>query len=722
VSGAPPTGILEEVNVASPTTTGLVLDVRGLSVEAAYKGQTLRLVEDVSFSVGAGRTVGLVGESGSGKSVTAAAVGGLLAPGLRVAAGAVVFEGTDLVNQAEAELRRIRGARIGFVFQDPQNCLDPSFTVGDQLVEAITAHQPLNGAEARARAVELLDRVGIARAAARLDSYPHQFSGGMAQRVMLAIAISCRPRLLIADEPTTALDVTVQAQILELLLSLKAEFGLSLLLISHDLGVIAEMSDDLAVMYAGQIVETGPTPRLFRAPGHPYLSALTRVQPEAAPKGSRLATIPGSVPSAVGMPPGCRFHPRCAHAVPACSVELVALTHAPRPGSAPTSPASAAETRHQVRCLRWGEIELAGVSSNGSAHAEAGGGAAAVAVRVGSRSWAVPVDGGSPGSGAPVGAPLLEVRDLTKRFDGPRRLFRDRTTITAVDGVSFQLTAGETLGLVGETGAGKSTVGRLVLGLEKPSGGSVLFRGAELGVTSRRAAAVHRDIQVIFQNPYASLNPAMTVADLVAEPIDVHERRRVARRERITDLLAQVGLDPSYYRRYVYQLSGGQLQRVAIARALSVNPALIVCDEPVSSLDVSSQAQVINLLEELQESRHLSYLFIGHNLPMVAHMSDRLAIMYRGQVMELGDSEVVYHQPRHPYTRRLLGAMLSVDPGQRRLTAGRTVAAQVPDAEGGCPFVGQCPVAEARCHAEAPPDVTTGDGVVVRCHLVDEGS
>jgi peptide/nickel transport system ATP-binding protein len=683
--------------VAKPSEKPPLLRVSGLSIIAGVGPRAVTLVDDVSLQVAEGETLGVVGESGSGKTLTAMAVGGLLPAGLRIAGGTVHFAGRNLVLADQQELRSIRGSEIGFVFQDPQNSLDPVFSIGSQLTEAIRAHQPLSRAAARAHAVELLDRVGIANAAKRMSDFPYQFSGGMAQRVMMAIALCCKPKLLIADEPTTALDVTMQAQILDLLGSLRSELGLSVLLISHDLGVVAEMADHVAVMYGGQVVEHGRTTELFGRPRHPYLDALIAAQPEEGEGATRLATIPGRVPPAGRMPVGCRFHPRCGFAQEQCRSLDVPLTQV-------------ANSARSVRCVRADELTLGGV---GRPEPEE------------TRTPAVD-RGPERASPPPATETLLEVRNLTKVFLARRGLFgRGQYAVTAVDDVSFDIRAGETLGLVGETGAGKSTIGSLVLGLESPTGGTVSFRGQALRQVEKRPLSVHQDLQAIFQNPYASLNPSMTVVELVAEPIDVHGRLPDrARTEAVADLLDRVGLGSDYLRRYIYEMSGGQLQRIAIARALSVNPKLIVLDEPISSLDVSTQAQVVNLLEDLRDSHGLSYLFIGHNLAVVSHLSDRLAILYGGQIVETGASRTVYHQPRHPYTQALIGAMLSTDPTRRRTTAGATGLAQgtpqPPEpASDACVYAQRCPLAEDLCRHTPPPDVTCEDGTIVRCHFVE---
>ena len=450
--------------VAKPSEKPPLLKVSGLSIIAGLGPRAVTLVDDVSLHIAEGETLGVVGESGSGKTLTAMAVGGLLPAGLRIAGGTVQFAGRNLVRADQRELRSIRGSEIGFVFQDPQNSLDPVFSIGSQLTEAIRAHQPISRAAARTHAVELLDRVGIANAAKRMSDFPYQFSGGMAQRVMMAIALCCKPKLLIADEPTTALDVTMQAQILDLLDSLRSELGLSVLLISHDLGVVADMADHVAVMYGGQVVEHGVTTELFSRPRHPYLDALIAAQPEEGDGATRLATIPGRVPPADRMPVGCRFHPRCGFAQDQCRSLDVPLTQV-------------ANSARSVRCVRADELTLGGVDRPPPSEAPT----PAVARRPGPES---------PSSGTET---LLEVRNLTKVFLARRGLFgRGQHAIRAVNDVSFDIRSGETVGLVGETGAGKSTVGSLVLGLESPTGGTVSFRGQMLKNVEKRPLSVHK--------------------------------------------------------------------------------------------------------------------------------------------------------------------------------------------------------------------------------------
>jgi peptide/nickel transport system ATP-binding protein len=564
-----------------------LLSLSDLSVEvphAARGQQPVQLVDGVAFDLHAGRTLGLVGESGSGKTLTALAILNLLPRPVRRIRGQVQFDGRDLTSLPPRTLRSLLGRDIGVVFQDPQASLDPSFTVGAQLVETIRTHTDLTGRRARDLAVTLLERVGISEPAKRLRAYPHQLSGGMAQRVMIALAVCCGPRLLVADEPTTALDVTVQAQILALLRSLQEESGMASLLISHDLGVVAEMADDVAVMQGGRLVEQGAVASIFHRPHQAYTKTLLAAHP-AAPQPDQAS------------PPAER-------------------------------------------------------SSRSGSHESA------------------------------TGAILVEARGLGmdyERRDGtwPWR----RSTLTAVDDVDLVIHEGEAVGLVGESGAGKSTVGRLILGLELPTRGSVLVAGRDLarpvgrrrsergGPRGERAVRreLRRDIQVVFQNPHSSLDPMMTVGATVAEPFEVHTAHsRGEVRARVADLLEQVGLAPALAERYPDELSGGQRQRIAIARALALQPRLIVCDEATSALDVSTQAQVIDLLAELKASLGVAYLFISHDLSVVYRLCERVAVMRGGQIVEVGPTEQVYHEPADPDTQELLDAVLSVDPGLRR--------------------------------------------------------
>ena len=556
----------------------------------------------MSFEIRAGETLGLVGESGSGKSVTALSIMRLVQPPGRIAAGRILFDDRDLLALDERSMRAVRGAGIALIFQEPMTALNPVFTIGDQIAETLLVHGRATRRQARSHAIDLLRAVQIPDPESRISDYPHQLSGGMRQRVLIAIALACRPSLVVADEPTTALDVTIQAQILDLLREMKTLFNLSLLLITHDLGVVAETAERVAVMYAGRIVETGPVRAIFREPKHPYTRALLASMPGGAP-GARLRAIDGSVPRLGDLPPGCAFHPRCPDRFPSAP-----------PRRLRTTPSAGANQR-SVICM-----------------------------------------------------PLVEVSHLVKHFVRDAGLFRAGTRVPAVDDVSFSIDEGETFGLVGESGSGKTTTGRCMLRLIEPSSGVVRFRGENvLTFSSRRLRESRRDMQVVFQDPYSSLNPRMRAREIVEEPLIIHKLGgRDERRARVAELFQLVGLDPTHLDRYPHQFSGGQRQRIGLARALALNPSFVILDEPVSALDVSVQAQVVNLLMDLQEQLKLTYLFIAHDLRLVEHICGRLAVMYLGKIVEMGPTSSIFAAPRHAYTRALLSAIPVADPDAPR--------------------------------------------------------
>jgi peptide/nickel transport system ATP-binding protein len=666
---------------------GDLLSVTGLGVEFGSEEGWVPVVEDVSFSIGRGETLALVGESGCGKTVSSLAVMRLIPPSNgRISAGSIRFDGQDLLALGSDAMRQIRGNEISMIFQEPMTSLNPAFRVGAQIADAVRTHRHVSRDKARARAVEMLDRVGIPDAARRVEDYPHAFSGGMRQRAMIAMALACDPKLLIADEPTTALDVTVQAQILDLLRSLQDESGMAILFVTHDLGVVADICDRVAVMYAGQIVEEAPASRLFVRPRHPYAEGLLASLPQAATPGTRLTVIPGHVPRPGTFTEGCRFRLRCAHAVDACAVGEVTLVTVDGDGAA--------------RCVRRSELELAGAPA---------------------------VAAGSVGKAPVGGPPLLEVRGLSKEFPVTQGILRRvRGAVRAVDGVDLTIHPGETLGLVGESGSGKSTVARLVVRLLQPTGGAVVLDGDDLcRLEGRRLRAVRRNMQMVFQDPYSSLDPRATIADSVGEPMEVHDGvRGAARDRRVAELLELVGIDDHALRRYPHEFSGGQRQRIAVARALALNPRLLVCDEPVSSLDVSTQSQVINLLADLQARLGLAYLFIAHDLSVVRHLSHRIAVMYLGQIIEVGDAEEVYQRPTHPYTEALLSAIPVPDPALQRGRKRIVLHGEVPsplNPPSGCRFRTRCPYAMDVCAERQPEPYTTPSGTTVRCHLHTEG-
>ena len=688
---------------ASGPAGGHLLDVDRLRVEFAISGGSWPVVEDLSFHVDPGRTLGLVGESGSGKTVSALAVMGLLPrPVARVTAGTVYFQGRNLLELGPKELRAVRGDQIAMIFQDPMTCLNPAFTVGNQIAEQVRAHRDVTRSEAKRIAVEMLERVEIPGASRRATDYPHQFSGGMRQRVMIAMALSCSPRLLIADEPTTALDVTTEAQILDLLHTLSVEESMAMIFVTHDLGVIAEVADEVVVMYAGQKVEQATAGRLFVRPRHPYTEALLTSMPQSTPIGSPLPVIPGVVPRPEDFPATCRFRDRCRHAVEACSTTVIEL----RPSGEGVDGSDGPEEQGWVRCLRQDQLHL-------------GGGGVAL-------DTAAP-PGPVPTPSTPGRPMALSVRDLAKRF--PTRsgvLQRVTGGVDAVDGVSLEIPAGTTLGLVGESGSGKSTLARLVVRIIEPSAGSVEVDGTDVSVLAgSELARSRRQMQMVFQDPFSSLDPSHTIGDTVSEPLVLHSGLKAAeRRERTRELLALVGLGAVPLDRYPHQFSGGQRQRIAIARALAVNPSLLVCDEAVSALDVSTQAQVLNLLAELQQELGTAYLFISHDLSVVRHIADRIAVMYLGQIVEEGPAAQVLDRPAHPYTAALLSAIPVPDPAVAR-SRRRVVLRGEVDPEAtvrvGCRFAPRCAFAMDVCR-RVDPDPFPADGdTTVRCHLHTEG-
>jgi peptide/nickel transport system ATP-binding protein len=662
------------------------LSVTGLEVQFLAGGAWYPVVEDVSFHIAAGETLGLVGESGCGKTVSSLAVMGLIpSANGRITAGSVRFEGRDLLNINAEELREVRGDRIAMIFQEPMTSLNPAFTVGRQISLAVRSHRQVSKAQARARAIEVLDRVGIPDARHRLDDYPHTFSGGMRQRAMIAMALACEPSLLIADEPTTALDVTVQAQILDLLRSLKDETGMAMLFVTHDLGVVADICDRVAVMYAGQLVEQAPTHQLFVRPRHPYTEGLLASMPQWSVPGQRLTVIPGRVPPAGRMPDGCRFQSRCSYAEAVCA-EKVALI--------------ATGTVTAVRCARHEELNLPGAPDQL---------ADALPTRASHRE------------------PLLVVKDLRKEFPVTSALLRRvRGRIKAVDGIDLTVGAGETVGLVGESGSGKSTVARLVLRLIDPTGGEVVVDGQDLAALRGRALRQARgEMQMVFQDPYSSLDPRSTIGKSVGEPLAIHlGAQGSGLAKRVAELLALVGINPQLAGRLPHEFSGGQRQRIAVARALALKPKLLVCDEPVSALDVSTQSQVINLLADLQDQLSLAYLFIAHDLSVVRHLSHRIAVMYLGRIVEIGPAEDVYERPTHPYTEALLSAIPIADPVRQRQLKRIVLRGEVPsplNPPSGCRFRTRCPYVMDICADVDPPAFETPMGTTTWCHLHTSG-
>ena len=655
----------------------MTLRVRGLKVSFVGTGRPVPAVRGIDLDVAAGEVLGIVGESGSGKSVTALAISGLLPPEARLE-GSIELDGVEITTLDAESLRRMRGRDVGMVFQDPTTTLNPVFTIGRQVIEGQVAHGQVPAARAAERAVELLREVDIPDPQGRAQQYPHQFSGGMRQRAVIAMAMSGRPRLIIADEPTTALDVTVQAQVLAVLARRQKDTGAAVILITHDLGVVAEVADRVAVMYGGRVVETGTVREIFKRPRHPYTVGLLRSIPRLDGGSERLVPIVGQPPTPARLPSGCTFHPRCA-----LGRERAPCQQQEPPLQAVDGPPDAGLQAHASACHFAAEVStlLAGTAPAAAAAAAA------------------------PPS---HGEPLLEVRGLQVYFPVRSGLLRRRTGwVRAVDGVDLTVHPGETVGLVGESGCGKTTTGRAIMGLIPKHGGSVRFDGRDITRLPREGMRqVRRHLQYIFQDPYSSLNPIKTAGEIVAEPLRIHGLYDEAGGARwVAQLFELVGLSPTMASRYPREFSGGQRQRIGIARALSLKPRMLILDEPVAALDVSIQAQVVNLLQDLQRELGLAYLFIAHDLSVVRHICDRVTVMYLGRVVEESDAATLYGQPVHPYTQSLMSAVPLPDPDARHQRRRIILEGDIPNPArppSGCHFHPRCFKAGELCHSQAP--------------------
>ncbi|MGW7527239.1 ABC transporter ATP-binding protein [Streptomyces sp. NPDC054783] len=677
--------------------TDPVLQVRDLTTHFTTERGVVRAVGGVSFDVQAGETLALVGESGSGKSVTAMSLMRIVRSPGRIVSGEVIYHGRNLLKLSDSDMREVRGAGISMIFQDPMSSLNPVMRVRDQLVEAMLAHGKFTGAQARSRALDLMERVGIPDPDTRLADYPHALSGGMRQRVMIAMALANEPDVIIADEPTTALDVTIQAQILELLAELNRDLGTAIVLITHNLGVVARSCQRVAVMYGGRIVEQAPVDELFARPGHPYTRALLAATPHlATSRQLPLTPIEGRPPNLIAPIPGCAYAPRCDAAVERCHSEQPPFF-------------TQEDGRREWACWVSGADRVLPPAPP-----------------------AAPAE--DPVAEHEGQEPLLSVRSLVKTFPVKRRtgsLRRRTVQVSAVDGIDFSIAPGETLGLVGESGCGKSTLAKALLGIHPATSGTIRFDGRDVGLLRGGDLRWYRgQTQLVFQDPMSSLNPRLTVADAVGEPLLVHGLARGSEvRRRVAELLELVGLDPQVASRYPHEFSGGQRQRIVIARALAVGPRLLVCDEAVAALDVSLQAQIVNLLQDLQRRLGLAYLFIGHDLATVRHISHRIMVMYLGHIVESGPSEEITSRPQHPYTASLLSAVPEPDPVRERARERIVLTGDVPSPISpppACRFHTRCPIGPKAnpertiCATEGPPLTEVAPGRYAACHFPGE--
>ncbi len=665
----------------------VALEVENVSTHIALRRSTVQAVGNVDIAIDTGETLGLVGESGCGKSMLGLSILGLLPKGGKIIEGSVRLGGRELVGLSDRDLQKIRGNEIAMIFQDSHSSLNPTKTVGEQVAEPVRLHRRVSRKEARERALEVLELVGLPQPRERLGNYPHELSGGLRQRVMIAIALACEPQVLLADEPTTALDVTIQAQILALLDDLEARLGMATLLVTHDMGVVAGRADRISVMYAGRIVETGSTAEIFAAMRHPYTQALLGSIPRLTQDNRKpLVSIPGLPPDLTNPPTGCRFAPRCPRATDKCRA------HEP--------PLSGDDPRHLFAC--WhpvdGPIEQP-------------------------KAFAQPVSR-SAAAAAQTNGHLLEIDQVVREYPvtAGAVLQRKVNSVKAVSGVSLHVAAGEALGLVGESGCGKTTLGKLIVGIEKPDAGRVALDGREVFRMRGKALRVaRRDLQMMFQDPYASLDPRMRVQTLLREPLAIQKLGdHKEQDQKIRQMLDEVGLPQNALERYPHEFSGGQRQRIALARALMLEPKVIVADEPVSALDVSIRSQVLNLMKRLQAEHQRASVVISHDLAVVKYLADRIAVMYLGKVVELGTGDDIYRRPAHPYTDALIKTIPVPDPAVERAKTEVGIRGELPSPispPSGCRFRTRCPRAQAVCAEVEPLLRPFGPTQQAACHF-----
>ena len=665
-----------------------LLEVKDLSVDFKTQKGLETAISDIFLTVKPSETVCLVGESGSGKSVTSKAIMRLIDHDNGViSSGSIQFQTDELTHLTTRELNKIRGKKIAMIFQEPSAAFDPVFTIGFQIVETIVRHTKISKKQARKKGVSLLKRVGLSEPEIRMNQFPNELSGGMLQRAMIAMALSCEPDLLIADEPTTALDVTIQAQIIQLLKEIKEEHNMAILLITHDLGVAAQLADRIVVMYAGEIVEEATVKQLFEKPHHPYSRGLLQSMPKANSASQRkLLSIEGTIPSLTDMPTGCRFSPRCQFATEKCRSESPSLKLIDGRESA------CFYTEELIERADW----LNPMENN------------VVTEKIAENKLEIERE------------TLFEIRGLSKHYS----LKQTRKKLKAVNNVSFSIKEGETFGLVGESGSGKSTLGRTILQLEKATSGDVLFRGQSLvNIKGAEMRKMRKNMQMIFQDPYGSIDPRWTIGEVIAEPLKTHfkEWSSVEVKFKVKELLQLVGLTPEWESRYPHEFSGGQRQRIGIARAIAINPSFILADEAVSALDVSVQAQIINLLKDLQQSIGLTYLFIGHDLNVVRYISDRIGVMYLGSIIEIAPSEKLFENPLHPYTQALIQSIPSLEISVKQQLL--SIEGEIPSPSNppsGCAFRTRCPFATDLCKREVPDFMEQENGHFVACHYATE--